>query len=255
MRISSERKPALSCGRLDGNYGDTLRTFADGGFYAMDVAPGTYTLIVDPSQLQFLQAVQKDGPLSVTVHHSPQGDIVENLDIALTKLTPKTEVPVLKEKTVEAPPARSNTTVKALPPEIKPQQVAPQQPAPKQNIPLLKEKPAEAPSAKSNATQEAPPPEVKTPQITLQQSAPKPKEAGCTVLFIAEKTLFVIEHSKWPTKAAADEVAAKLAKRTNLPATVRKGTSDAGRPSYSVLLGAFKSRSAAEEACAKLEAN
>ncbi len=235
-----------------GSWGDTLRTFADGGFYEMNVAPGSYTLTVDPSQLQFLQAIQKDGPLSVTVHHSQQGDIVENLDIALTKLTPKTEAPVLKEKTVEAPRAKSKTTEKALPPEIKTPQLAPQQPSPKQNIPLLKEKPAEAPPARSNATEKAPSPEIKTPQIIPQQPAPKPEQAPCTVLFVPEKTLFVIEHSRWPTKAAADEAAAKLAKRTNLPVTLRKGTSDAGRPSYSVLLGAFKSRSAAEEACERL---
>jgi len=64
-----------------GSFGDTLRTFADGGFYAMNVAPGSYTLTVDPMQLQFLQAIQKNSPLRVTVHHSQQGDIVENLVI------------------------------------------------------------------------------------------------------------------------------------------------------------------------------
>jgi tol-pal system protein YbgF len=64
-----------------GNFGDTLRTFADGGFYAMNVAPGSYTLAVDPEQLKFLQAIQQSGPLSVTVHHSQQGDIIEDLVI------------------------------------------------------------------------------------------------------------------------------------------------------------------------------
>jgi len=37
--------------------------------------------MVDPMQLQFLQAVQQSGPLTVTVHHSQQGDIIENLVI------------------------------------------------------------------------------------------------------------------------------------------------------------------------------
>jgi tol-pal system protein YbgF len=64
-----------------GNLGDTLRTFADGGFYAMNVAPGNYTLEVDPMQLKFIQASQKEGPLTVTVHHSQQGDIIEDLVI------------------------------------------------------------------------------------------------------------------------------------------------------------------------------
>jgi len=66
-----------------GASGDTLHTFVDGGFYAMNVPPGSYTLTVDPTQLQFLQVVQKNGPLSVTVHHSRQGDIIDTLDIAL----------------------------------------------------------------------------------------------------------------------------------------------------------------------------
>ena len=70
-------------------WGDTLHTFSDGGFYTMNVAPGNYTLMVDPTQLQFLQAVQKDGPLSVTVHHSLQGDIIDTLEIVLVKLAPK----------------------------------------------------------------------------------------------------------------------------------------------------------------------
>jgi tol-pal system protein YbgF len=69
--------------------GDTLHTFSDGGFYTMNVAPGSYTLMVDPTQLQFLQAVQKDGPLSVTVHRSLQGDIIDTLELVLEKPAPK----------------------------------------------------------------------------------------------------------------------------------------------------------------------
>jgi len=205
---------------IDGFSGDTLRTFTDGGFYAMNVAPGIYTLTVDPSQLQFLQAVQKDGPLSVTVHHTPQGDIIENLEIALTKLAAENYVAPPKQVPVEAAPEKKKIIEKAPPPE--------------------------------NKKPENKKPEIKKPEIAPQQSAPKPKETVCTVVFVAAKRIFVIEHSRWPTKAAADEVAARLAKRTNLPATVRKGTSETGRASYSVLLGAFQSRRAAEEACAKL---
>ena len=75
-----------------GASGDTLRTFVDGGFYAMNVAPGSYKLTVDPSQLQFLQADQKDGPLSVTVHRSRQGDIIDTLEIVLVKLAPEIDL-------------------------------------------------------------------------------------------------------------------------------------------------------------------
>jgi len=74
----------------DGSSGDTLHTFADGGFYAMNVPPGNYTLMVDPMQLQFLQAVQKGGPLNVKVHYSLQGDIIDTLEIALVSLVPNT---------------------------------------------------------------------------------------------------------------------------------------------------------------------
>ena len=65
---------------------DTIRTFEDGGFYAMNIAPGSYTLAVDPAQLKFLQAIQQNGLLSVTVQHSQQGDIVENLVIVCESL-------------------------------------------------------------------------------------------------------------------------------------------------------------------------
>ena len=74
----------------EGGFGDTLRTFADGGFYAMNVAPGDYLLTADPTQLQFIRAIQKNGPLSVTVHRSLQGDIIDTLEIVLMKLVPKT---------------------------------------------------------------------------------------------------------------------------------------------------------------------
>ncbi len=66
-------------------YADTLRTFADGGFYSMDVEPDSYTLSVDSTQLQFLQAVQKDGPLSVTVHRTKDGDITDTIEIDVVK--------------------------------------------------------------------------------------------------------------------------------------------------------------------------
>ena len=70
---------------MTGSGGDTLRTFADGGFYSMNVAPGTYSLTVDSSQLKFLGAIQKGGPLSVTVHRSRQGDIIDTLEIVVGK--------------------------------------------------------------------------------------------------------------------------------------------------------------------------
>ena len=100
----------LSGGRVillatKGNFGDTLHTFADGGFYAMNLAPGNYTLAVDPVQLKFIQAIQKEGPLTVTVHRSAQGDIVENLVIVCESLFKSTK------------PAQEADTAKFIPKE------------------------------------------------------------------------------------------------------------------------------------------
>ncbi len=67
----------------EGTYGDTLHTFADGGFYAMNIAPGNYTLSVDSTQLQFLGAMQEDGPLDLTVHRSQEGDVIDTLEIVI----------------------------------------------------------------------------------------------------------------------------------------------------------------------------
>ena len=63
----------------------------------MNVAPGSYTLSVDSSQLRFLQAVQQGGPLFVTVHRSRQGDIIDTLEIVLTKSPFQHEAPTGKE--------------------------------------------------------------------------------------------------------------------------------------------------------------
>ncbi|MBN2188896.1 MAG: OmpA family protein, partial [Chitinispirillaceae bacterium] len=64
---------------------DTVRTFADGGFYAMNIAPGSYMLTVDPAQRLFLHMIQKNGPLGVTVRRSQEGDIIDSLEIVLMK--------------------------------------------------------------------------------------------------------------------------------------------------------------------------
>jgi outer membrane protein OmpA-like peptidoglycan-associated protein len=58
-------------------------------------------LTVDPTQLQFLHAVQKDGPLSVTVHHTPQGDIIDNLDIITKRVPDSTAAEVTRVKQAE----------------------------------------------------------------------------------------------------------------------------------------------------------
>ena len=115
LEKEAERKP-LSGIRVimrstDAAFGDTLRTFADGGFYIMNVAPRSYTLTVDPTQLQFLEAVQKDGPLSVTVHRSPQGDIIDTLEIVLKRPGPKVNLKLEEDHQTQTPKSNDLKTI------------------------------------------------------------------------------------------------------------------------------------------------
>lgn len=64
-------------------YEQTVRTFADGGFYAMDIPPGKYTLEVDQAQLGFLGITKPPAPLQFEIKPSAQGDYVEGQKILL----------------------------------------------------------------------------------------------------------------------------------------------------------------------------
>jgi hypothetical protein len=65
-------------------YEETVRTFSDGGFYAMDLPPGKYTIEVDPAQLAFLRAKSRDGALQFEIKALSSGDNIEGLKIVLT---------------------------------------------------------------------------------------------------------------------------------------------------------------------------
>lgn len=67
----------------DNNFNETVRTFYGGGFYAMDIPPGKYTIEVDPSQLAFLGMVHYDGIREFEIRSLADGDFVEDLDILL----------------------------------------------------------------------------------------------------------------------------------------------------------------------------
>ncbi|MFU8811906.1 MAG: hypothetical protein ACNA78_03005 [Balneolaceae bacterium] len=61
-----------------------LRTFSDGGFYEFELPPGTYQLIPDPTQMDFLNATPQPDTLRFAIESKPDGDFVENLRIRLS---------------------------------------------------------------------------------------------------------------------------------------------------------------------------
>lgn len=70
-------------------YETTLRTFADGGFYAMDIPPGNYTLEVDPAQLDFLRVSLPQKNVPLTIRALSEGDYLEGLKIILIPIPEK----------------------------------------------------------------------------------------------------------------------------------------------------------------------
>lgn len=69
----------------DNGFSETIRTFHGGGFYAMDIPPGSYTLQVDPTQLDFLGMVARDGALAFTVEQQATGHFIDGLEIVLVE--------------------------------------------------------------------------------------------------------------------------------------------------------------------------
>lgn len=65
------------------DFEQTVRSFNDGGFYVMDLPPGSYTLSVDQSQLGFLNAKQNK-PIEFEIKARAEGDYIEGLEIILS---------------------------------------------------------------------------------------------------------------------------------------------------------------------------
>jgi hypothetical protein len=68
---------------ITNKYEETVRTFSDGGFYAMDIPPGKYTIEVDETQLEFLQATNPRGVIHFEIQALSEGDYIEGLEIHL----------------------------------------------------------------------------------------------------------------------------------------------------------------------------
>jgi hypothetical protein len=68
---------------VSNKYEQTVRTFSDGGFYAMDIPPGIYTLEIDQAQLGFLGVSKPPAALQFEIKASAQGDYIEGQKIVL----------------------------------------------------------------------------------------------------------------------------------------------------------------------------
>ena len=72
-----------------------VRTMSDGNFYVMDLAPGKYTMEIDPIQLGFLNVKCEPEKVEFEIKALADGDYVEDLNITLTPIEAKKEVVVV----------------------------------------------------------------------------------------------------------------------------------------------------------------
>lgn len=68
---------------IDVDHEQTLRTFSDGSFYAVEIPPGRYRAQVDPEQLSRLGAESDPQELTFEVASTPAGDLVSGLEIVI----------------------------------------------------------------------------------------------------------------------------------------------------------------------------
>jgi len=67
---------------VDKDFNTVVRTLSDGGFYIMDLAPGKYTIEVDPVQLGILNVKQPE-KLNFEIKALAEGDFIEGLNVVL----------------------------------------------------------------------------------------------------------------------------------------------------------------------------
>lgn len=67
----------------DGQFEKTFNTFSDGSFYTYEVPPGQYNLLVDPEQLQRLNAETLPDTLDLSVEAVEDGDYISGLDFTI----------------------------------------------------------------------------------------------------------------------------------------------------------------------------
>lgn len=74
---------------VDKDFETIVRTMSDGNFYVMDLAPGKYTMEVDPIQLGFLDVVCEPNKVNFEIKALVEGDYLVGLRINLIPLPTK----------------------------------------------------------------------------------------------------------------------------------------------------------------------
>ncbi|HRZ48387.1 MAG TPA: SPOR domain-containing protein [Bacteroidales bacterium] len=96
-QISGQGGLRISIRGIDTEYQQTLRTFVDGSFYAMDIPPGRYWLEVDRAQLGFLNAEQNDS-VYFEVKATANGDFIEGIIVKLIEFQVQRELEEIREQ-------------------------------------------------------------------------------------------------------------------------------------------------------------
>ena len=104
QRVTQNGKQGASGIRLylkgkESDFEKEMQTFSDGSFYTYKVPPGEYTLEVDSTQLQFLQARTEPEILEFEVEALAEGDYVDGLNIMIVPLEQAKKTAVTKKDT------------------------------------------------------------------------------------------------------------------------------------------------------------
>lgn len=69
--------------QIDGDHSETMRTFSDGSYYAMEIPPGHYKAWVDTTQQDFLNVDSDPAVRRFELQPLAEGDFLEGLDFVL----------------------------------------------------------------------------------------------------------------------------------------------------------------------------
>lgn len=83
----------LLLSQVNGDHFEEIRTFSDGSYYAYEMPPGEYKLVVDPGNLERLGTKSVPDTLKFEVKAVPEGDFVEGLNFLLVPIDKQVSKP------------------------------------------------------------------------------------------------------------------------------------------------------------------